>query len=52
MRVYQDKGCVKLTEQLRIALTMFSKRFAFQELDTDWMRFCLHFAHLGAADAD
>ncbi len=49
---YQDKGCVKLTEQLRIALTMFSKRFAFQELDTDWMRFCLHFAHLGAADAE
>lgn len=45
---YQDKGYVKLTEELRIALTMFSKRFAFQELDTDWMRFCLHFAHLGA----
>lgn len=49
---YSDKGCVKLTETLKIALTMFSKRFAFQELDTDWMRFCAHIAHFGGAAQD
>ena len=47
-REYADRGCVKLTEELRDALDMFAKRVGgFPEIDTDWLRLCAHFEYIG-----
>lgn len=46
-RGFQDAGSTPLTEDLRIALMMFSKRMAFEDVEDGWIQFCAHYTYFG-----